>query len=140
MSVLPVIDLMGGAVVRGIAGQRATYKPIRSQIASDATPTSIAHGFATKLGFQDVYLADLDAIAGSQPAWQIYESIAEYGLNLVVDAGINDSQRAIQLREMADQHLWLHGVVVGLESVGAPSASRPPRKSSIPHWRSSASI
>ena len=33
MEVIPVIDLLGGQVVRGVAGRRDEYRPIVSQIA-----------------------------------------------------------------------------------------------------------
>ena len=38
MQVLPVIDLLQGVVVRGVAGRRETYRPIESQICASPAP------------------------------------------------------------------------------------------------------
>ena len=76
--VLPVIDLKGKLVVRGIAGQRHTYEPIRSRIATDSSPATIARAFV-QIGFTEVYVADLDAIGGEEPDWQSYEEIEAAG-------------------------------------------------------------
>src|SRR5688500_13988848 len=119
-SILPVLDLKGGIVVRGVAGQRASYQAIRSQIASDPSPASVARGLVSAFGFQDAYVADLDAIAGEQPNWHAYEAIAKSGLNLIIDAGITDEVRAALCSDYASEHPCLQGIVVGLESIPEP--------------------
>ena len=65
MRVIPVIDLMGGHVVRGVAGERSRYRPVVSLLAQDAAPRSVAQAFAQRLGAREVYVADLDAISDS---------------------------------------------------------------------------
>jgi phosphoribosylformimino-5-aminoimidazole carboxamide ribotide isomerase len=131
--IIPVIDLLGGLVVRGIGGRRDEYRPVVSQIAADAQPASVADAFR-KLGYHEVYVADLDAIAGHDPAWSQYEALAAAGLQLWVDAGMAipfsaegvggwfreecglDAPAHSQNRRATPAHS-LHRVVVGLESL-----------------------
>jgi len=120
MRVIPVIDLMGGHVVRGVAGERSRYRPVVSQLAQDAAPHSIAQAFAQRLGAREVYVADLDAIAGHEPDWDAYGQIAAAGLRLLVDAGIGDDRRARQMAAWASAGSSRAGLVVGLESVRDP--------------------
>lgn len=120
MRVIPVIDLKDGLVVRGIAGQRSRYRPVVSVLAADPCPRSVATAFAKTLGLDEVYVADLDAIAGGEPAWAAYEQIAGAGLRLWVDAGIGEVGRAQQLARWAATLVPSAGLVVGLESVQDP--------------------
>jgi hypothetical protein len=67
MRIIPVMDLMAGQVVRGIAGRRAEYRPLVSPLCGSSAPLEVARAFRG-LGFSEMYLADLDAIAGATPA------------------------------------------------------------------------
>ena len=118
-SILPVIDLKEGVVVRGIAGQRDRYLPVNSVLTKDPSPAAVARAFHDDLGFRDAYIADLDAIAGAEPAWNDYEAIARMGLRLWVDAGSGDSQAVALLanRQFAVQPI--HRIIVGLESLAS---------------------
>ena len=112
MNVLPVIDLMGGLVVRGVAGQREKYRPVESLFASNATPGSIAAGLVKQFGFSDVYVADLDAIAGAPPSVAAYDEIEAAGLNLMIDCGATTPATCSGLLRGSSR-----SVVLGLESV-----------------------
>src|SRR5947207_1285495 len=90
MRIVPVIDLMHGQVVRGVAGNRSEYRPIESQIASDAEPATIARSLVERFGFKIVYVADLDAIQGGSPNLHAWEEISRAGLLLWIDAGLGD--------------------------------------------------
>jgi phosphoribosylformimino-5-aminoimidazole carboxamide ribotide isomerase len=117
--VVPVIDLKDGSVVRAVGGRRHEYRPIRSQIAADAQPITVAKAFVDR-GYREAYVADLDAIASSEPAWSIYQTLLACGLDLWVDAGVNNEHRASQLAGFANGSLH---VVVGLESIGRRSVA-----------------
>ena len=117
MRFLPVIDLMGGVVVRGVAGERERYQPLHSWLCPDANPTTLARAFVERLGFHDVYVADLDAIAGQSPAWSIYQQIADAGLRLWLDAGVGDVTRAAELAAWSFASRVFEGVLVGSESL-----------------------
>jgi phosphoribosylformimino-5-aminoimidazole carboxamide ribotide isomerase len=117
MRVIPVIDLLGGAVVRGIAGRREAYRPIESQIAADSRPATIAKAFAQDFRFEMAYVADLDAILHGQPDVSAWQQVAAAGLNLWLDAGIGTSAAAANaVRLLADAEIEAR-LVVGLESL-----------------------
>ncbi len=120
MQVIPVLDLLGGSVVRGVAGQRSEYRPIRSQLCHDAQPTTVSRALREHFGFQTAYVADLDAIAGAEPAWNVYRDCLAEGWQLWVDAGITTLHRAEQLAKFTHHGRSLAGVIVGLESLAAP--------------------
>jgi phosphoribosylformimino-5-aminoimidazole carboxamide ribotide isomerase len=75
MRIIPVLDLKGGQVVRGIAGRRSEYRPIVSKLTNSALPLDVAHAFRQHFDFNELYVADLDAIAGAEPAFPIYAEL-----------------------------------------------------------------
>jgi len=115
--IIPVIDLKDGVVVRGVAGQRELYRPVEGVLGCDATPKDVADAFVRQFGFDSVYVADLDAIAGAEPDWTAYDAIALSGLRVLVDAGTNCVERASRFIDGSGDGGWCRGVVVGLESL-----------------------
>ena len=75
MQIIPVIDLKGGVVVHGIAGQRQSYAPVESQLGCDASPLSVAAALRDHTGCETMYVADLDALAGEAPDESLRELI-----------------------------------------------------------------
>jgi len=65
-----------------------------------------------------MYLADLNAIAGANPAWDVYTQLIEYGLNLWVDAGLTGLSSARRLAQWTASGQPLAAVIAGLESLG----------------------
>src|SRR5262245_38013639 len=114
MIVIPVIDLKGGLVVRGIAGRREEYRPIVSQLASEPAPWAIAQAFVEHFGFRNVYVADLDAITGREPDFDAYDEISRSGLSPWIDAGVGTIQQARALLKTSGS------IIVGLESLASP--------------------
>ncbi|MBA2116166.1 HisA/HisF-related TIM barrel protein [Bremerella alba] len=115
-AILPVIDLRFGQVVRGIAGRRDEYQPVESRYADDSRPGSIAHVYALNFGFQDCYVADLNAIVEGQIDVAGLEAIAVQGLKVWLDAGIG-SARKWQACQNALSNWEPYRWVVGLESL-----------------------
>jgi phosphoribosylformimino-5-aminoimidazole carboxamide ribotide isomerase len=99
MRVIPVIDLMYGQVVRGVAGRRSEYKPIASEIAGDSQPATVARAFVQQFRFNTVYVADLDGIMRGEPDIHAMEEIRAAGLNLWLDAGMGPKGLAWELRK-----------------------------------------
>jgi len=94
MKVIPVIDVLNGVAVHGIRGERERYQPLKSTLCKSADPLDIALTFES-LGFNCLYLADLDAILGKSANFDIYRQImTQTRLDLMVDAGIADITRA----------------------------------------------
>jgi HisA/HisF family protein len=68
---IPVIDLMGGAVVRARMGDRASYRPLESPLSPTSDPVDVVRGLLGVYPFGALYVADLDAIqrnGGNLPA------------------------------------------------------------------------
>jgi phosphoribosylformimino-5-aminoimidazole carboxamide ribotide isomerase len=115
MHVLPVLDLMQGVVVRGVAGQRESYRPVQSQFGTAADPLSVARAFREHFGLMTLYVADLDGILSGRPNFEIYRQLADDGFVLWVDAGIRNIQSAENVLQAGAQ-----SVIAGLESIAAP--------------------
>jgi phosphoribosylformimino-5-aminoimidazole carboxamide ribotide isomerase len=115
MRIIPVLDIKNGIIVRGIGGRREEYRPLVSKLTTSCRPVDVACAFRDQLGLTGMYLADLDAIAGSPPTWKIYEEIQALGCRLWVDAGVRQAADALRL----NQH-GIRDVVVGLETVAGP--------------------
>jgi phosphoribosylformimino-5-aminoimidazole carboxamide ribotide isomerase len=123
MRVVPAIDLLHGQVVRGVAGRRSEYRPVASVLCSDSAPRSVATAFSRSLGLEYVYIADLDAIAGREPNWAAYEAIADAGLELLIDAGLQSAAQAQSLLDFLSSKQRGAGqgsLIAGLESVHSP--------------------
>jgi phosphoribosylformimino-5-aminoimidazole carboxamide ribotide isomerase len=116
--ILPVLDLLNGVVVRGVAGRRSEYRPIVSRLTDSTDPHAIADAFRRHLGLTELYLADLDAIAAQPPALALYRALREDGFRLWIDAGVRDRHGAELVAATGA------GIVVGLETVAGPDALR----------------
>jgi phosphoribosylformimino-5-aminoimidazole carboxamide ribotide isomerase len=64
MEIVPVIDLKGGAVVRAVGGERASYRPIETPLSPTSDPVDVVAGLLRLFPFRTLYCADLDAIEG----------------------------------------------------------------------------
>ena len=62
MRIIPVLDVLKGRVVRGIAGQRDSYQPIQSILTPNADVRSVCTAFRQQFGISEYYIADLDGI------------------------------------------------------------------------------
>src|SRR4051794_9747232 len=110
MRLVGVIDLRGGVVVHAIAGQRQTYRPLQSRLCPGADPVEVARTLAG-LGVRELYVADLDALDGAEPDWEVLSRLRQFDVCLWVDAGVNSGRRAAEL-----VRLGIDRVVVGLET------------------------
>ena len=114
--ILPVLDVMGGVVVRGVGGRRQEYRPVVSRLTDSCQPLGVARAFREHFGFEALYLADLDAIAGKPPALGIYAALHADGFRLVVDAGVRQAADGEPLARAG-----VAKVVAGLETLGGPT-------------------
>jgi len=64
MEVVPVIDVARGEVVRGVKGDRASYKRIVTPLTTSAEPAALAGALMGLYPFRKLYVADLDGIEG----------------------------------------------------------------------------
>jgi phosphoribosylformimino-5-aminoimidazole carboxamide ribotide isomerase len=115
MRVIPVVDLKDGRAVRAVAGDRAHYQPLRAFLHQGADPVDLARAYRDQLGLNELYVADLNAIAGQAPVLPIICELAQLGLDLWVDAGVRTGEDATNLADAATVK-----VVLGLETIRAP--------------------
>ena len=64
MRIIPVIDVLGGVVVRAVAGRRSEYRPVVSRLTNSTDPRAVAQVLLDATGAKELYVADLDAILG----------------------------------------------------------------------------
>jgi phosphoribosylformimino-5-aminoimidazole carboxamide ribotide isomerase len=98
--VVGVIDLKAGAAVHAVRGERERYRPI-------GDPLSLARRYH----LDELYVADLDAIAGTGGHDSIIAALAREA-RVMVDAGVSGPGRARALLG-----LGVHRVVVGTETL-----------------------
>jgi phosphoribosylformimino-5-aminoimidazole carboxamide ribotide isomerase len=115
MKVVPVLDLQMGCVVRGVAGRRHEYRPLTPE----CHPISVAKAFRDRFGLSELYLADLDAIAGALPSLALCTELHRQGFSLWVDAGVRGMEGTD-----AFFTIGIEFVVVGLETVAGPAILR----------------
>jgi uncharacterized protein related to proFAR isomerase len=110
-TVIPVLDLMGGQVVRGQGGQRSTYRPIVSSLCPGSEPLALAlrllacRAVPVDAGGADdatLYVADLDAILGGAAQVRVLQALLQ-GLpglrELWLDAGFTGAASVRALRD-----------------------------------------
>lgn len=115
MQLIPVLDILNGVVVRGVAGQRDQYRPIESYLTSSVHVLDVARAIRNRFGWNTFYIADLDAIVHGSWNNLIYRELIHDGFQLHVDAGVHESSRAQQMLE-----LGIERVIIGLESCPSP--------------------
>lgn len=112
MKIVPVIDVLNGVAVHAVRGERKRYLPLRSVLCKSVDPLDVASVFES-LGFDDLYLADLDAILGKPQNSALYRGIkTETNVDLMVDSGITDIPRAQKVLERGASK-----IVIGTETL-----------------------
>jgi len=118
MRVIPVIDLKGGVAVHAVRGDRERYRPLRSRIAAGSDPVAVTRAVRERFGLDELYVADLDAIAGSRGSPDVVAALASEA-RVMVDAGATGAPAVAELLE-----LGVARVVIGTESLPGTAALR----------------
>ena len=116
LRVIPVIDLKSGAAVHAVRGERERYRPLRSEIVAGSDPVRVARAVREGLGLDELYVADLDAIAGGPGHREVLGALAQEA-RVIVDAGVTDGAAVRLLLE-----LGAAGVVIGTETLADQAA------------------
>jgi len=97
LKVIPVIDVLNGIVVHAVRGIRKEYQPLQSVLTKSVEPLEVARAFKN-LGFNDLYVADLDSIIDCSRNFTTLKNITdEIDIKLMVDAGVTSIERANKL-------------------------------------------
>lgn len=112
LKIIPVLDIVNGVAVHAVRGIRKEYKPIRSVVSVSSDPLEVACAFE-KIGFSELYIADLDAISGVSYGFSSIEQIADAcNIGLIVDGGVSDIRRARELLQIGASK-----IIVGTETL-----------------------
>ena len=113
MRIIPVLDILDSQVVHGVKGERNKYAPIQSVLTTSTSPLGVAKAFKDRFPIEELYIADLDAILNQNSTFSYLNEIKlETGLNIMLDAGIDDSHSGQKLLKLgADK------VIVGTETL-----------------------
>jgi len=112
MKIIPVLDLLNGIAVHAMRGERNKYRPLKSILWPSPDPLELAKVFDS-LGFDELYMADLDAILENKEDLSVFTRISsETDLSLMVDAGINDLGKAERVLEAGASN-----VIIGTETL-----------------------
>ena len=120
--IIGVLDLLDGAVVHAVAGQRATYLPIASRICDSSQADQVAQALAASFDIREFYIADLNAIAGGEGNWRSIQAVAAQSDRLWLDLGIGQATKVLALRHRLSQlqrHSAAMTLIIGLESVAS---------------------
>ena len=116
MRVVGVVDLLGGRAVHAYAGRRQDYQPVGDAV-------ELARSYVDRYRLTELYVADLDAIAGvvqdARPAPHVIHQIAGIGVPFFLDAAISSVDHARDAIALGAAH-----VVVGLETLRSFDALR----------------
>jgi HisA/HisF family protein len=119
VQIVPVIDLKGGVVVHARRGRRAEYAPLRSPLVEGCEPVTVARTLCALCRTTTLYVADLDAIAGSPVDEVALAELSEVA-ETWVDAGATTPQAAAALARAG-----VARNVVGTESLEPGAAIDP---------------
>jgi phosphoribosylformimino-5-aminoimidazole carboxamide ribotide isomerase len=112
MRIIPVLDLRRGRAVHGVGGDRARYEPVESPILSTrGDALALAQAYARVLATRELYVADLDAIAGHEPQYAVHRALSRTS-RCWIDAGVATEEQACALIDVGADR-----VVVGLETL-----------------------
>lgn len=89
--VLGVIDVLDGCAVHAVAGRRGEYRPHLHSARSSPDPLALAEIYRQG-GVGGLYLADLNAITGSESQIGLLRDLAAGDLPVWIDAGIRSLQ------------------------------------------------
>ncbi|HEY2158283.1 MAG TPA: HisA/HisF-related TIM barrel protein [Isosphaeraceae bacterium] len=110
--IIPVLDVLHGRAVHARGGRREDYRLLHSLLRQGSDPVALAAALRDAWRTGELYLADLDAIAGAAPAIGLYQELARLGLATWIDAGLRDATGVKPLLDAG-----VSRVVVGLETL-----------------------
>ncbi|MEQ1600403.1 MAG: HisA/HisF-related TIM barrel protein [Methylophilaceae bacterium] len=123
MNIIPVIDLLDGQIVHARRGERQHYQPIQSSLCQGSDPLTIVQALLELYPFEQLYIADLNAIQkrGHHAATIAAIRQAFPQLKLWLDGGFScaDDLQPYQVLDKAINSLqW----VIGSESLNEMSS------------------
>ena len=128
LTLIPVLDLMGGQVVRAVRGERHRYRPLEgSALGAGPDPLDTAERLLAACGSRVLYLADLDALQGGPPQQAVLARLlrALPGLRLWLDAGFRHPAEPATLAQALGQPLLSAAPLGDTDTDAAAGGLRP---------------
>ncbi len=100
VNIVPVLDILNGIVVRGIAGKRDQYLPNQSCLVESPDPLLTALAFLKHFQNEWLYVADLDGILHHRPNFEVLKKLAATGVKICADIGVRKLSDVEQLFEV----------------------------------------
>jgi phosphoribosylformimino-5-aminoimidazole carboxamide ribotide isomerase len=124
MTIIPVIDLLHGQVVRAVRGDRQAYRPIVSALCGSSDPVTVARTLCRHCATHRLYVADLDALQGAVSQFATLQALldADPALELWLDAGFADAASAAAALAALAPHAGRVVPVFGSESLRSAAA------------------
>ncbi len=115
---IPVLDVLSGITVQAVAGQRDSYRPLRSRLTNSTDPSVVLGRLESVCQSGTAYVADLDGIVRARPNCEVLARLMEHGVRLLVDAGIRCIDDVRRLGDLGLRHL-----IAGLETLPDPTTA-----------------
>ena len=112
MQIIPVIDLLNGIVVHGVAGERQKYGRIRSVLTDSCDPSIVMQRLVEATSAERMYLADLDAISGRHANRCVVAELTRSPCQIMIDAGV---RQPADVQDLLD--LGVAEVIVATETL-----------------------
>jgi len=111
--IIPVIDILNSEAVHAIKGERAKYKPLKSKLFNSSDPVEIIEILKEKYNFNEIYLADLDAILRKKPNFDILSKISDIqNLDIILDPGIIKKEDLLNFSDIK-----INKLILGVETI-----------------------
>lgn len=111
--IIPVLDILNSIAVHAIKGERDKYKPLKSEILNTSDPLEIFKLLKHKFHFNEIYIADLDAIINKKPNLKLLSKILEIpNLKVMLDPGIIEKEDILIYSKYK-----LNKLILGLETI-----------------------
>lgn len=112
MQIIPVLDILDGIVVRGVAGERHRYQRVQSVLTPSCDPSLLIRLMQSEFAVDTFYIADLNAIQYSRPNHCTLAELAQSETRLMMDCGVRCQADIEWLDDLAADQ-----VILGLETL-----------------------
>jgi phosphoribosylformimino-5-aminoimidazole carboxamide ribotide isomerase len=124
LTLIPVVDLLQGQVVRAVRGDRKSYRPIVSALCASSDPVTVARILCEHCAARQLYVADLDALQGGPVQIAVLTDVLEAlpHIELWLDVGLADAVAGEAVRKQLAPFASRIVLVFGSESLRSREA------------------
>lgn len=116
MTIIPVINVRAGEVVRAVGCDPATFETLESDLCPTGDPLPLAFALTERFKCKEVLLVDWNGITDHRPDLTLISELVEIGLLPWVDAGVRDAADAMRIRHHGGAVVVRSETVTGMEA------------------------